>query len=245
MADDELELEIELRAPDQVARRLVILASLARWATAAVDEDAEEAIAAAEILDLRDALRFGDFASDLAPSELALFDQPDLSEAAILGLSWQIEAAAALAWAAGLEIDLTQPWRVADTNGVIARVPDPWDDLDAFLGSIALLSEDEIAFERERSELWFWRAQVAADWASTAPQDRRELEVTIAETASEAEEAGLLFARGGDFEVDRRPFRQLNEETVALIAEVSSQRLHALNWLCGYGETWDDVPFDI
>jgi hypothetical protein len=29
------------------------------------------------------------------------------------------------------------------------------------------------------------------------------------------------------------------------LVAITGQRLHALNWLCGFGSSWDDVPLDI
>ena len=69
--------------------------------------------------------------------------------------------------------------------------------------------------------------------------------VRITVDDGEATEAGLLTGDGNDFLVDGRPYSSVNAETKALIAEISLQRLHALNWVAGFGTTWDDVPLDL
>ncbi len=32
---------------------------------------------------------------------------------------------------------------------------------------------------------------------------------------------------------------------LAALAAIAAHRLHALNWVCGFGETWDTVPDEI
>jgi hypothetical protein len=62
----------------------------------------------------------------------------------------------------------------------------------------------------------------------------------------EATESGLLTGTyDGDFVVAGRPFLALPAEQRDTIALIAVQRHHGLNWLCGFGHSWDAVPLDL
>jgi hypothetical protein len=113
------------------------------------------------------------------------------------------------------------------------------------MASSAGRPEESIAMERERAELWLWRAAIEDDWGVASPRERVELDAAIAETAREAAATGLLVATNGDFAVNGTTFRHLRSDQQELIGAVAEARLHALNWVCGFGESWDAVPLDI
>jgi len=48
----------------------------------------------------------------------------------------------------------------------------------------------------------------------------------------------------GDFRAYGKVYRHLSPEQHAEAHSIAVERHHALNWLCGAGETWDDVPLD-
>jgi hypothetical protein len=58
------------------------------------------------------------------------------------------------------------------------------------------------------------------------------------------EEGVLPAPTRGDFGAFGRVYRQLTPEQYAEARSIAVERHHALNWLCGEGRGWDDVPLD-
>jgi len=58
-------------------------------------------------------------------------------------------------------------------------------------------------------------------------------------------EQGLLPApMRGDFRAYGKVYRHLSPEQHAEAHSIASERQHALGWLCGEGDGWDDVLLD-
>ena len=95
--------------------------------------------------------------------------------------------------------------------------------------------EEDLAFERERWELWYWRSS----FPETLDAESRD---AIAEAAAEALDATLMDVRDNDFLVDDRTYAELDELEHEAIAATSFARLRALNWVCGLGKTWESTP---
>lgn len=107
--------------------------------------------------------------------------------------------------------------------------PEPWEKVRPLQQQARLRSDEDLARERERWELWYWRAVDADDEA-------------LADVVVEVEEAGLIPVVGNDFATDDgTPFSRLPEEVQGDIAWLAELRLRALNWVCGFG-TWDTAP---
>lgn len=249
-ARDEQEIEISLRSPEEVGARIVVLAALCRrlfledpTAKEALEEDPET-----ERWDLNAWLDERGLSAILTPEERRLLERPvgRLTPEELARGPWLSEALVALAWAVSLMDALPQPMGPADVATVLPRIPAPWDELRPFIGRLSLRSEAEIALERERAEIWAWRAGIEAERRAARGRAAHELQAVIEEVVQEAAASGLLPpAKLADFQVDSVPFSALPMEQVEQIALISSARLHALNWLCGFGETWDTVPLDI
>lgn len=137
------------------------------------------------------------------------------------------------------------PWEQAAPGPVLAMIPELTEDVSAFSTTLDLRDEQLIADERERAELWSWRAAIENELPYVSAAERAELEDAIAEVADDIEHAGLFPIAGDDFAVLGRAFASVDDETQALITEISTHRLRALNWLCGFGDAWDTVPLDI
>ena len=248
-ADDEA-IEIVLRAPREVGARLIALAAICRRGSLeeaavqrALGEEAE-----AERFDWLAWLSEQELTSQLTEEERRLLETPvgRLSRDDASTATWSAEALVGLAWAAGLIPRLPAPTVAADPAAALSAIPQPWDDPAAFFAGIALRPEEEIAVERERAEVWRWRVEVEIDRRRATGALRDEIETDLRDTAAEAVAAGLLpHLVAGDFAVEERPVRALSEERLAAIASIVTQRLHALNWLCGFGQRWDDVPLDV
>jgi hypothetical protein len=134
----------------------------------------------------------------------------------------------------------------SDLDSIMARVPRPWDAIDAWMSESAIVSESDAARHRELAEIWHWRAATELLLREASATDRRDYLAAITEVAAEARAAGFVPAlRDRDFPVRGRRFNELSETEVDELVAVTGQRLHALNWLCGFGKSWDDVPLDV
>ena len=245
--DEELaedELEIELRPVHEIARRLLILAALAEQMTFADGEVPSPDERASSTFDLREWLRAEEIWPDLTQDEILLLaggaqpgEEPDQ-----FSVQETLEALGALAWTLRLAPDL-QADLPAGVDTLIPSLPHPWDSTATWMGGLELRALDEIAVQREAAELWTWRLLAEQDLREAFDDDRKELQEVIREAEREGRAAGVL-PRGG-FRVQGRDISTLNPTERNTLLATSLARLQALNWVCGYGERWDDVPLDI
>jgi Domain of unknown function (DUF4272) len=244
---DEDEIDVELRTPAEARARILILAAVLRRLAL------EEAFldAAGELLgeafDERAWLQDQGLAGDLTPRESVLLDSPVGSSTPeeIAHFSWQGEAMVALAWAVGVA-DRPPVDATSDPLPVMDLVPRPWDTIQRWMSDPAIVSESDAVRERELAEIWHWRATTELLLREASAADRREYEAAIREVAAEALDAGIVPAlREGDFLVRGRSMKDLTDGEVDELVAVTGQRLRALNWLCGFGDSWDDVPLDL
>jgi hypothetical protein len=111
-----------------------------------------------------------------------------------------------------------------------------------------LREADEIELECESARLWHWRARTTdlqAAGALELPAQYASFDQLIAATAMRGYEQGVLPPPArGDFRAFGRVYRHLTPEQHAEAHSIAIERHHALNWLCGHGGSWDDVPLD-
>ena len=111
-----------------------------------------------------------------------------------------------------------------------------------------LREADEIEIECESARLWHWRArttELQAAGALELPARYATFDQLIAATAMRGYEQGVLPPpMRGDFGAYEKVYRHLSPEQHAEAHSVAVERHHALNWLCGHGSSWDDVPLD-
>jgi hypothetical protein len=248
-ADDE-EIEINLRPSAAVARRLIVLATLCRRAylespssSTELDEEPD-----AEGFDLVTWLEEYDLESDLTPDERRLLDAAvgTLSQDEARAATWNAEALLALGWAGGLLPELPDPVEAGDPRAVLIAVPAPWDSPAAWIVSFEVRNEAEVARERERAEVWLWRAEIEEERRPVSGRRLVELETDLRDVVRESVASGLLPRDSReDFPVGSAPFRSLDTDRIDLIAGIAAVRLHALNWLCGFGTSWGNVPLDV
>lgn len=242
------ELEIELRPPTEAADRCIVLAAVCRRAYLETQPAEDNANLDDERYDLVAWLQ--DEALDPAVSsaerrflqtEIGRLDPGDAVAA-----SWQSEALVAIGWALGL-IDAPPSYDgPVDLGPLLSLLPSPWDRTAPFRQRAALRELETVAHERERAELWSWRADVAATSATARGAARTEIDDAIAEVAHQARSAGFIAPLvDGDFSIGGQPVRALDTDATAEISLLAEQRLRALNWLCGFGSDWDDVPLDV
>jgi hypothetical protein len=125
---------------------------------------------------------------------------------------------------------------------------DPDELLAAELDGARLRDGEEIELERETARLWLWRARTTALQAAgevELPERYANFDQLIAATAMRGFEQGLLPApMRGDFRAYGKVYRHLAPEQQAEAHSLAVERQHALNWLVGLGDSWDDVPLD-
>jgi hypothetical protein len=125
---------------------------------------------------------------------------------------------------------------------------DPDELLAAELDEARLRAAVEIELERETARLWLWRARTTALQAAgevELPERYANFDQLIAATAMRGFEQGLLPApMRGDFPAYGKVYRHLAPEQQAEAHSLAVERQHALNWLVGLGDSWDDVPLD-
>ncbi len=125
---------------------------------------------------------------------------------------------------------------------------EPDELLGAELGDGRLRDAEEVELERESARLWLWRARTTALQAAgdvELPDRYASFDQLIAATAMRGFEQGLLPApMRGDFRAYGKVYRHLAPEQQAEAHSIALERQHALNWVAGLGDSWDDVPLD-
>jgi hypothetical protein len=171
---------------------------------------------------------------DEVRAAVARLDAPD---EAVVDAIWRGEALGTLLWALQLE-ELPAYDHPFATDEVAA----------AELEGAALRDVEEIELEREAARLWHWRARTTELQAAgklELPERYSTFDQLIAATAMRGYEEGLLPApMRGDFRAYGKVYRHLTPTQHAEALSIALERHHALNWLCGAGATWDDVPLD-
>lgn len=227
-------LDIHVRPAIDLVRRATVLAAVAERGVLEIDVDRDDYERDTDRFELFSWIR-RDGAGTVTSEELRLLATPigelgdDMSrcDAALTGTT-------AIAWALGIvtAIQLPVPPDGVAENDVLAWAHAPWTDLDRLARKLQVRDETTIATERERWELWYWRA-VDADETTGPPVD------VVANVA----ESGLIATVRGDFSTDAAmPFGALPPDDRDEIAWLAEHRLRALNWVCGFGDAWDSVP---
>lgn len=160
----------------------------------------------------------------------------NLSEEQMMLADEALYAAAAVAWALRvISIDrLPVPESEESIAAVMNWAPGPWDKVRNLQKRVRLRSDQDLADERERAELWHWRS------------DTEISDEALAEVVAEVAAAGLIPIVDGDFATDDGvSYASLSEDERDDIGWIAEQRLRALNWVCGFGESWETAPLDI
>ena len=156
---------------------------------------------------------------------------------AVVDAVWRGEALGTLLWSLQLaELPAyDQPFVPAETAAT---------ELD----DASLRDGEEIELECESARLWHWRARTTGLQATgdvELPARYASFDQLIAATAMRGYEQGLLPPpMRGDFRAYGKVYRHLSPEQHAEALSIALERHHALNWVCGAGSSWDDVPLD-
>lgn len=54
----------------------------------------------------------------------------------------------------------------------------------------------------------------------------------------------MFVAIDGDFPAFDKAYREATAEESEVLRSIALERHYTLNWLCGMGEDWDEVPTD-
>jgi hypothetical protein len=166
------------------------------------------------------------------------------SEQEIADGQWRKEALCALAWALGRLHPMPRFDQPADAKALLEAV----EFMKAAAPVVArakLLPESELTGARNVAELWLWRARTSGFQRNPRkypPPSGKSYTDLIRQVADMAEEKGLFHSIDHDFPVDSKAYAALSEDEVSQLRSIASERLYALNWLCGYAENWDAVP---
>ena len=156
---------------------------------------------------------------------------------AVVDTVWSGEGLGTLLW--GLQLAELPPYD---------QPFDPDALVEASFEEARLRDADEIELERESARLWLWRARTTDLQAAgdvELPERFASFDQLIAATAMRGFEQGLLPApMRGDFRAYGKVYRHLAPEQQAEAHSIALERQHALNWLAGLGDSWDDVPLD-
>lgn len=231
------ELDIQPWPVLELIGRAVALTTVATRGLLEVDEDADVFSKETDRFELSTWART-ELTNWITNNELAVLNTSigNLTEEQMMLADEALTAAGAVAWA--LRSVTVDRLPVPDSETFIAAVmdwaPGPWDKVRSLQKRVRLRSDQELADERERADLWYWRGTT-----DISDED-------LAEVVAEVSAAGLIPIVDGDFATDDGvPFASLSEGDQDDIAWISEQRLRALNWVCGFGETWETASLDI
>jgi hypothetical protein len=158
-------------------------------------------------------------------------------EPAVVDAVWRGEALGTLLWA--LQLEELPPYDQPFDPDDVAATP---------LEEARLREPGDIALEQESARLWHWRARTTdllATGTVELPDRYATFDQLIAATAMRGYEQGVLPPpMRGDFRAYDRVYRHLSAEQHDEAHSIAVERHHALNWLSGLGESWNDVPLD-
>jgi len=182
----------------------------------------------------------------LSRKEKALLEKEfgDWSQKEITDASWRADSLLVIEWALGLQEEIA-PYDQQAGEKVEEILPTKQPK--EFIARARLKPDTEIAEARDIAELWLWRArttQIQKSPDQYPPPRGSTYEMIIQKTVEKAEADGLFKSIGQDFPAFGKSYKSLTEEELSQAMSIASERLYALNWLCGYAQDWDTVPTD-
>jgi hypothetical protein len=260
MADDprDDEIDVTVRPPADIAARLIVLAALITRAgleradpssdvDVENDEENEPTDPDQERFDLLAWLDTERIGPALTMEERRILRAPvgSLDPEHVESSAWWAESLAALAWAASLAPRPGSVGQLSDPVPLLAALPSTWDDPRPFVAVLRPQVDEDVAIERERAELWLWRLALESERRAVRGRERNALTTVAREAAVEGAAAGLWEEHDGDVLLDGTPVGKVDADRLDLATGVAQARLHALNWVAGFGTDWSDVPLDV
>lgn len=231
------ELDIQPWPVLELIGRAVALTSVAKRGLLEVDDDMDVFSKETDRFELSTWART-ELANWITDAELQVLNTPigNLEEEQMLLSDEALYAAGAVAWALrGVPVEhLPMPDTEEFLVSLMDWAPTPWDKVRQLQKRVRLRSDQELADERERMELWHWRGE-------TEISDEE-----LAEVVAEVAAAGLIPIVDSDFATDDGvSYTSLSEDERDDLTWIAEQRLRALNWVCGFGESWETAPLHI
>jgi hypothetical protein len=232
---DDDTLDIQPWPTIELIGRGVALTTVARRGALEVDDERDEFDLETDRFDLATWART-ELQNWITDDELRLLNASigELSDEDLSTCDNALVSATAVAWSinAVTTAHLPLPEQDAIDEQTLDWAPQPWDKVRSLQSRARIRSDEELAAERERWELWYWRA--------TEVNDDTE---ALVEVFQEVRESNLLPIINGDFATDDgTPYNRLSEDEQDDVAWLSGLRLMALNWVCGFGESWESAP---
>jgi hypothetical protein len=250
-ADDNL---ISIPTPDQAARRLLCLMSLAARAFfegQLRSEDPDEREEGGRQIDgLRRWLEQEDLLRHFSAAERPLAEKPpgEWNDRDRINSSWRAESAGVIAWSSRL-VESIPPY---DTEfrprGIIEAIPQTGEPTAEWISAAAFRCEDDIAEAREIAEFWLWRSrtmrlQADADKHPKPTPPAKYLEY-VRSAAKTGESNGWFTMIDDDFPAFGKAYANLSPAEHSRATSIAQERLWGLNWIRGYEADWDEVPLD-
>ena len=237
MVDDD-SIDIQPWPVMELIGRAVILATLARRGMLDIERERDIFDLETDRFDLSTWTRT-ELQNWLEDREVAILGKPvgELSEDEMSWCDDALIGASTIAWAIrAVESDeLPLPQDGTAEELTLAWAPTPWMKVRQLQSRARIRSDEELARERERWELWFWRAVDASE----APD-------ALTDVVAEVRESGLIPIMEQDFATDAGiPYSSLSDDEQAEIAWLAELRLRTLNWVCGFGSSWEAAPLYI
>lgn len=230
------EIDIQPWPVLELIGRAVALTSVAQRGLIEMDDDSDVFTRETDRFELSTWART-ELTNWITDAELAILNTPigNLSDEQLLGADEALYAAGAVAWALRAVRDEYMPVPDSDAfnAAVMAWAPGPWDQVRKLQKQVRLRSDEDLAGERERMELWYWRG------GDVSAED-------LVDVVAEIEAADLMPTVNGDLAVGGGiAFGSLSEDEQDEITWIAEQRLRALNWVCGFGDSWETAPLEI
>jgi hypothetical protein len=177
----------------------------------------------------------------------------NMTERQQIDACWRLEAAQTLMWALGLLPELP-PYDTIASQDLLQRIPSR--DVAAFIKSARLRAQADLDRARDTAEFWHWRSRTREliERGDTFPASEnmqsagfRSYDDIIRFSARNgAKEGTIPPCIADDFPAKGKAYRDLTPEEWSEVRSITSERHHALNWLCGHAPNrkWDETPTD-
>lgn len=233
--EDEDTIDIQPWPVIELIGRGVALATVARRGMLEVDDERDDFDLETDRFDLVTWART-ELQNWITDDELRILNTTtsELSDDDLSTCDNALVSATAIAWAlrAVPTERLPLPEQEEVDQQTLAWAPEPWNKVRSLQSRARIRTDEELASERERWELWFWRTTEAMEDPDA-----------IRDVVEEVQETGLIPVVDGDLANDEgTPFDQLSEDEQDDVAWLAELRLRALNWVCGFGESWESAP---
>lgn len=188
----------------------------------------------------------------LSPSEQRAMEQPPASwqRDTVLAAAHAEEAVGVLAWALGLVPEVPPYDSEFSGRSLLGQLPfqagsahvgrhdaSPSEQHASFVAHTALRASALLEAERQRAELWRWRAKLRQRGDDRVRRGVPSEEVTarLEAAASRGEVDPLL----GDFPAFGRPYGKIGRQELKLALRIADARLQALVWLTQPETGWE------